>query len=81
MGKMIWASCGFKGVGSSEQCPATAGYRARRGGSTKKEKGPSWDGVFLCWASVLNITWRTTIFLSHIWSGFGVGWTVQTVEF
>ena len=21
-----------------------AGYRARRGGSTKKEKGPSWDG-------------------------------------
>ena len=44
MGKMIWASFGFKGEGSSEQCPATAGYRARRGGSTKKEKGPSWDG-------------------------------------
>ena len=79
MVKVVWASFGFKGEGSTEQCSATMGYRAGRGGSTKKKKGPSWDGFF--GASLLKITWRTTIFLSHIWSGFGVAWTVQTVEF
>ena len=51
------------------------------GGPLKKRRVNHGMVIFLRWGSVLKITWRTTIFLSHIWSEFGVAWTVQTVEF
>ena len=43
-------------------------------GPVGKEKGESWVGFLLCWARVLETTYRivrTTTFLSHIWFGFG----------
>ena len=45
--KIRWSSSGFKGGGSSEKCPATMGNRAGRGGSDKKGKDASWDGVYV----------------------------------
>ena len=38
MVKVRWASSGFKGEGSSEKCPATAGNQVGRGGSGRKKK-------------------------------------------
>jgi hypothetical protein len=82
MQKVRWASSGFKiSKGSREKCPAMAGNQAGRRGSDGKREGCIVGCSFL-WDHVLHITWRlvwTTIFLTHIWAGFGGARTLQMV--
>ena len=47
MAKVIWASSGFNGEGSSEKCPATTGNRLGGKGPTGIGKGALCGGVFV----------------------------------
>ena len=68
MTKVRWVSSGFKGEGSSEKCPARV--ETEREGKDRLENWRVVGCFFLCWARVLEITWRivwTIIFIPHIW--------------
>jgi hypothetical protein len=50
MAKVRWVSSDFKGEGSSEKCPGTAGNRAGRGWSGRKS-----GGCVVGWGFVLGL--------------------------